>query len=94
MPFVWSGPPSIHIGRLGGGSGDVGDGGGCLLPLHTILALKKQKFSKEKGPHVRDSFPKHIWDKRKRKHMWKRWGVTDAKGGCGEGNLGEVSSME
>lgn len=87
-PFVWLGPPSIHFGILGGGSG-----GGCLLPLHTILALKKQKFSKEKGPHVIDSSPKHIWDKRKGKHMWKRWGVSDAKGGYGEGNLGEVSSM-
>lgn len=61
-----------------------------------MVALKKQKLPKKKrGPHVIDSFPKHVWDKRKREHMWKGGGLPDAKGGCGEGNLSlrEVSSM-
>ena len=40
----------------------------------------------------KDSFPRTYMGQKKEETYVERWGITDAKGGCGEGNLGEVSS--
>ena len=46
----------------------------------------------ETWAHAKDSFPLVTFDKRKKKHVWKGWGITSAKSRFGEGKY--VVGME